>query len=88
MRYEDLAVNPEGTLRFLMERLGLTFHPSQLQWANQERHNVGGNNMRFGNSSELKLDEHWRKSLSLAQRLAIGAGTLPGRFPFVKLRLS
>ena len=71
-----------------MERLGLRFNPSQLQWGIQERHNVGGNNMRFGKSSELTLDDHWRKKLSLAQRLAINAGTLPGRFPFVKLGLS
>lgn len=86
VRYEELALNPETALRALMEKLGLTFNPSQLQWASQERHNVGGNNMRFGKSSELMLDDHWRKKLSLAQRLAIKAGTLPGRFPFVKTR--
>ena len=88
VRYEELALNPEKALRALMERLGLSFNPSQLQWAIQERHNVGGNNMRFGKSSELTLDDHWRKKLSLGQRLAISAGTLPGRFPFVKLGLS
>jgi hypothetical protein len=88
VRYEELALNPEKALRTLMESLGLAFHPSQLQWAIQERHNVGGNNMRFGKSSELTLDDHWRKKLSLAQRLAINTGTLPGRFPFVKIGLS
>ena len=68
VRYEELALNPEKALRALMERLGLTFHPSQLQWAIQERHNVGGNNMRFGKSSELTLDDHWRKKLSLGAK--------------------
>jgi hypothetical protein len=87
VRYEELTLKPEKTLSRLMERLGLTFHPLQLQWATQERHNVGGNNMRFGQSSELRLDEHWRKKLTLAQRLAIDVGTLPGRYPFVKLGL-
>jgi len=88
VRYEELALNPERALSPVMQQLGLTFHPLQLQWATQERHNIGGNNMRFGDSSELRLDEHWRKKLTLVQKLAIDAGTLPGRYPFVKLGLS
>jgi hypothetical protein len=87
VRYEELVINPEKTLTSLMEKLGLTFHPLQLQWAIQERHNVGGNNMRFGQSSKLRLDEHWRKKLTFAQRVAIDAGTLPGRYPILKLGL-
>ena len=87
VRYENLVLNPEETLTSLMKKLGLTFHPLQLQWAIQERHNVGGNNMRFGQSSKLRLDEHWRKKLTLAQRVAIDAGTLPGRYPFLKFGL-
>lgn len=87
IHYEELARHPERTLSALMQQLGLAFHPRQLQWAVQERHNISGNRMRFGASSELELDEHWRDELTLAQKLAIDAGTLPGRYPFVKLGL-
>ena len=44
--------------------------------------------MRRSSSSELKLDEKWRDHFSLLQKLAIDAGTLLGRYPFVKLGLS
>jgi hypothetical protein len=87
IRYEELAANPERTLTPLMQDLGLAFHPDQLQWAAKERHNISGNRMRFGASSEVRLDEHWRDELTLAQRLAIDAGTFAGRYPFVKLGL-
>lgn len=84
IRYEELAAYPERTLASLMQQLGLAFHPQQLQWAGAERHNISGNRMRFGASSELKLDQHWRNELTFAQRIAIDAGTLPGRYPLVK----
>jgi hypothetical protein len=84
VRYEQLVQNPEHSLSLLMQQFGLAFHPHQLDWAVQERHNVGGNHMRWGTTSELKLDETWRQKLSLAQKLAIDAATLPGRLPFLK----
>ncbi len=87
IRYEELAANPERALAPLMRDLGLSFHPGQLQWAAKERHNISGNRMRFGASSEVRLDEHWREELTLPQRLAIDAGTFAGRYPFVKLGL-
>jgi hypothetical protein len=43
--------------------------------------------MRWNGSSELKLDVAWRKELSLVQKLTIDAGTIPGRYPFVKLNV-
>lgn len=87
IRYEELAANPERTLTPLMAELGLSFHPDQLRWAAEERHNISGNRMRFGESSEVRLDEHWRDQLTLPQRLAIDAGTFAGRYPFVKYGL-
>jgi Sulfotransferase family len=87
VRYEQLVSDAERTLVGIMQHLGLAFHPIQLSWATQERHNVGGNRMRWNGSSELKLDVAWRKELSLAQKLTIDAGTIPGRYPFVKLNV-
>jgi Sulfotransferase family len=85
IHYEDLVRNPEQTLSGLMQAVGLAFDPDQLQWAAPVRHNVGGNGMRRGSSSELKLDEKWRERFSLPQQMVIDAGTLLGRYPLVKL---
>jgi hypothetical protein len=84
VHYEELAWNPEQTLAALMQQLDLAFHPRQLEWASQERHNISGNRMRFSASSELKLDEHWRDQLTFVQKLAVDAGTLPGRAPLLR----
>jgi hypothetical protein len=85
--YEELARDPERTLTTLMQRLGLSFHPLQLYWAEQERHNISGNRMRFAKSSGVELDTNWRQKLTLLQKLTIDVGTLPGRYPFVKFGL-
>ena len=88
VRYEELVKDPEKVLTPLMQQLGLGFHPLQLEWATQVSHNVSGNRMRRGTSSELKLDEKWRDDFSLSQKLVIDASTFPGRYPFVKFGLS
>lgn len=87
IHYEDLVQDPERTLDRLLARLGLLFDPRQLQWASGVHHNVGGNGMRRGNSSELKLDERWRNHFTLPQKLAIDIGTLPGRYPLLRAHL-
>ena len=81
--YEELVQRPERTLTRVMGSVGLEFEPCQLEWAAPIRHNVGGNGMRRGTSSTLKLDQNWRHRLSLMEKLAIGIGTIPGRFPLL-----
>jgi len=88
VRYEELVQSPESVLTSLMQAIGLTFDPCQLQWAKPARHNVGGNGMRRGSSSELKLDERWRDHFTLPQKLAIDIGTLPGRYPLLRAQLT
>lgn len=85
VHYEDLVQRPEETLRNLLKPLGLDFDPRQLDWTAELRHNVGGNRMRWNKQSVLSLDETWRQGLTLVQKLAIDAGTLPGRYPFIRL---
>jgi len=85
VRYESLARRPERTLRMLMKAIGLAFDPVQLNWAAQERHNVGGNGVRRETASDIRLDERWRQRLSRPQKLAIDIGTFRGRYPFFKL---
>jgi hypothetical protein len=79
VRYEDLVVDPEPTLRSILEPLGLTFDPRQLAWAEAVKHDVAGNHIRFNDKSELVLDETWKRNLSSIQRIAINVGTLFSR---------
>ena len=54
-----------------MQTIGLSFQQAQLNWAARERHNVGGNGMRRGSTSELILDDNWRYQLTLLQKLPL-----------------
>lgn len=80
VRYEALARDPAGVVAPIMRRLGLAFDPGQLAWAGRERHNLGGNPMRFSASSAIRPDRSWRRGLSLRQMLAVAWLTLPTRF--------
>jgi hypothetical protein len=86
IRYEELVRCPERILSSVMLRLGVEYEPQQLRFADHERHNVGGNRMRRQGSSELRLDEAWRRDLTLFQKVTIDIGTLPGRYAFRRLR--
>jgi len=79
VRYEDLVRDPATTLRGVLEPLGLSFDPRQLAWAEAVKHEVAGNHMRFDASSELVLDETWKRGLAPAQQRAIEFGTLLSR---------
>ena len=85
VHYEQLVRHPERTLGALMHQIGLEFDPQQLDWANQVRHNVGGNHMRWSEESRLSLDETWREKLTFTQKFAIDTGTLAGRYPFLRM---
>ena len=74
VRYEALASRPAEELERIMEGLGLAFEPEQLTgWKQRERHNFGGNRMRFDSSEEIRLDEAWRNELS-ARLVALDEG--------------
>jgi hypothetical protein len=79
VHYENLVRDPPATLKTNLEPIGLSFDPRQLAWAEAEKHEIAGNHMRFDDTSELVLDEGWRKSLSPLRRRAIDFGTLISR---------
>jgi hypothetical protein len=80
LRYEDLVLNPEGSLDRILEPLGLKFHPQQLQWAEQVKHSFAGNHVRRQKKSELILDERWKRLLSPMQKFIIAFGTVFSAF--------
>jgi SAM-dependent methyltransferase len=77
--YEELAKHPGFEVSRIMKWLGYDFEPSQLQWSSNPGHNVGGNPMRFGKSSHIRLDTSWKTGLSLWQRFSVSWITFPSR---------
>jgi hypothetical protein len=74
VRYEELARDPERVLGRVMRELGFELEPQQLDWSGAgERHSVGGNHMRHGRDSTIRLDEEWRSGMSLWQKLLVRA---------------
>ncbi|EWY39042.1 hypothetical protein N825_08550 [Skermanella stibiiresistens SB22] len=77
VQYENLALDPAGELRRIMEWSGLAYEPAQLAWTDQISHNIDGNVMRRSTSNEIKSDEKWRERLTVGQKIAVSALTLP-----------
>lgn len=66
LRYEDLASRPEEALRRVCDFLGLQFEDGMMDFR-ADRHNLGGNPMRFRNGERsIRLDEAWRHELTAA----------------------
>jgi hypothetical protein len=80
VEYEHLVRDPARELARVMAALGLQLEPAQLEsWKSRERHNVGGNRMRFTPDEAIRADESWRLSLSPWRQLSIQLRTLPAR---------
>ena len=56
--------------------LNLPLEEGQFQWRDGVRRDIHGNDMRFGSSDQIRLDQSWRQ-LTWSQKLAIW--TLPVR---------
>jgi hypothetical protein len=65
VKYEDVAANPCSELTRICGFLGLEFEPEMLNYTSAEHHNTNGNGMRFGASSEIRLDTSWREHMTV-----------------------
>lgn len=63
VRYEELCVDPAGTLRAVATFLGLDPGAATLAFRRKMQH-VLGNGMRLDTTSAIELDERWRTRLS------------------------
>lgn len=81
LHYDALVSHPSSALARVLSPLGLSVHPEQLDWADRERHNLGGNRVRWSRSSELQADDEWRRALPWPTRAALRllAGARPAR---------
>lgn len=74
IQYEDLAATPDKTMSEVFQWLGLPDEPTWQTWATQEHHLAAGNRMRFGQNSQITLDERWQDGLSPLQKFACRIG--------------
>ncbi|MFL6194005.1 MAG: sulfotransferase family protein [Thermoanaerobaculia bacterium] len=70
LRYEDLCADPDATLRKIH---GFMDIPSRNSFHNFRAvdHHIIGNQMRLASTSEIRLDESWKKALTPEQMAAI-----------------
>ncbi len=64
IRYEDLTDNPPAVVGNICRFLDIEFEPRMLEFRS-DRHNLGGNPMRFRRQQhEIRRDDRWRSELS------------------------
>ena len=89
--YERLAADPRMEMARVMAWLDLPLEEGQFQWRDGVRRDIHGNDMRFGSSDQIRLDQSWRQQLTWSQKLGVLAWTLPvrlrSRWIFRRLRL-
>ncbi|EAU75531.1 sulfotransferase [Synechococcus sp. RS9916] len=77
--YENLAADPRAEMRRVMAWLNLPLEEGQFQWRDGVRRDIHGNDMRFGSSDQIRVDQSWRQQLTWTQKLGVLAWTLPVR---------
>ena len=77
--YEQLACHPRHCLKRVMRWIRLPLQESQLQWREGVRRDVGGNRMRLGESTKIRLDQSWKRDLKPVEVLKVTLLTLPVR---------
>jgi hypothetical protein len=80
VRYEDLCVDPEPTLRRLEEFCGVD--PASAYRGEAPQQHLLGNQIRLNPISEIRLDEQWREALTRTEtaHIVATAGDLLGQF--------
>ena len=77
--YERLAAAPRAEMARVMGWLNLPLEEGQFQWRDGVRRDIHGNDMRFGSSDQIRLDQSWRQQLTWSQKLGVLIWTLPVR---------
>jgi hypothetical protein len=82
LRYGDFAADPGGAVDRVLDFLGEPDRPNPVDPDRTVRlaadHTAAGNPNRFRRGAvEIRPDEEWRRSMSPAGRLLVGALTLP-----------
>lgn len=88
--YERLAGDSRAELEHVMTWLKLPLEEAQFHWRDGIRRDIHGNDMRFGSSDQIRLDQSWRNRLTWRQKLRVTVWTLPVRLrsPWLFCRVS
>lgn len=85
IRYEDFCADPEAETARILRFVGHGDQKTSIELQKSQRHNIGGNPMRFERSvTDITLDTRWRSQLGaedLAQFQSV-VGTLNERFGY------
>ncbi len=77
IRYEDLASDPDRTVREACAKIGLALESEAKHFQTQTNHGIAGNQMRTRKTGVV-LDEKWRKEMSLFEKIIVSMiSTLP-----------
>jgi hypothetical protein len=68
VHYENIAQKAGKELARICEFIQLEYEPEMLNFTAHEHHITNGNDMRFSDTSEIRLDTSWETSLSDADR--------------------
>lgn len=69
VRYEELASEPEATLRDVCRFLDVDYEPEMLRFRRRPWFGILGNRMQLGTSEAIKLDEKWKRDLAPRDRM-------------------
>jgi hypothetical protein len=76
LRYEDLCANPDAKLKQVYDFIGVPSSDGVRDFRSVEQHIIG-NRMRLSTTSEIRLDEKWKETLTREQRAAIEPRVAP-----------
>jgi hypothetical protein len=69
VHYEQLAGNPEPTLRGVCDFIGAPYEPSMLRYRQKPWVGILGNRMAHDGSEAIRLDEKWKRELPTRERV-------------------
>jgi len=64
VHYEDLANHTENELARICDFIGVDYESAMQNFTSHEHHITNGNDMRFSESSEIRLDTSWQTNLT------------------------
>ena len=70
VRYEDLCMHPEETLKVICALVGVDLDEKMMNPSTKDLHNIAGSRWRFTDESvRVNLDDKWRSEVNLSARL-------------------
>jgi len=68
--YESLCKNPEAVIQHICKKLNISYEPSMSRpETQQQKHNIGGSQHRFGGFKTITLDEKWKSRMTWKKKI-------------------